>query len=63
MYQWVEDKHTKKSGGKRRTTYTYDMEWESGRQNHESFKHPEGHENPVYASAAPEVLSADDLVS
>lgn len=46
MYQWVEDKHTKKSGGKRRTTYTYDMKWESGRQNHESFKHPEGHENP-----------------
>jgi hypothetical protein len=46
MFQWTETKKTKKSGSKRKTTYTYDMEWESGREDHSRFEHPNGHENP-----------------
>jgi len=46
MYQWEEDKHTKKTGNKRKTTYSYKMEWRSGRNDHQNFKRPDGHENP-----------------
>lgn len=51
MYQWDEDKHTetrKKTGGgeTKRTTYTYNKEWKSGRNDSESFHNSNGHINP-----------------
>jgi len=46
MFQWVEDEKTKKKNGKRTTTYSYEMEWAAGRENHMEFKKPNGHENP-----------------
>jgi hypothetical protein len=46
MYQWVEEKRTRKNGNTKKTTYTYNKEWESGRVDHGGFKRPEGHENP-----------------
>jgi hypothetical protein len=52
MYQWVEKEESEtkeKVGGssETRTTYTYTKEWKRGRENSSSFKHPEGHTNPV----------------
>ena len=51
MFQWVESESTrtkKKLGGgqKRTTTYTYDMEWATGREDSTKFEHSEGHHNP-----------------
>ncbi len=46
MYQWVESKKTKKKGNRKKTTYEYDLKWASGREDHASFEHPDGHENP-----------------
>lgn len=50
MFQWVEHKETenkKKLGGGRtkKTTYRYEKEWASGRENSEDFKQ-QGHDNP-----------------
>lgn len=47
MFQWVEDEDTKKRNGRRTTTYNYNLKWDSGRNNHAEFKHPDGHENPL----------------
>lgn len=60
MYQWVEDKDTKTRNGKKTTTYNYDKKWKSGRENHESFKHSNGHENPN-AKFAESSLAADKV--
>lgn len=46
MFQWVEHKRTKKKNNRKRTTYTYDMKWKSGRLSHTEFERPTGHENP-----------------
>ncbi len=46
MYQWVEDKRTEKSGNTKKTVYEYRKEWRSGREDHQGFKKPNGHENP-----------------
>ena len=46
MFQWVEDKKRKKKGNRKTTTYTYKLEWKSGRQSHTEFEKPSGHENP-----------------
>ncbi len=46
MYQWVEDKDTEKRGNRKETTYTYNLKWESGREDHLNFERPSGHENP-----------------
>ncbi len=52
MYQWKENKSTKteeKLGGATETVTTYDYVkvWSSTNYNSSSFKHPEGHHNPV----------------
>ncbi|HYM62197.1 MAG TPA: TMEM43 family protein [Thermoanaerobaculia bacterium] len=51
MYQWKQSEHSetrKKLGGGSETvtTYDYKLEWAKGRIDSESFKKPEGHENP-----------------
>ena len=53
MFQWVEDSRTeekKKLGGgtEKVTTYTYNQEWSSRSNSSESFKKPEGHQNPSF---------------
>lgn len=58
MYQWQESSKSeekKKLGGgtETTTTYSYDKSWSSSLSNSDSFKHPEGHNNPgtmVYSS-------------
>ncbi len=51
MYQWVENKSTKKKkklgGGTRRvTTYSYDQKWKNSLVNSKNFHQPEEHQNP-----------------
>ena len=51
MYAWVEDVETeskKKTGGKTKTTktYNYNTEWTSSPRQSGDFKYPQGHENP-----------------
>jgi hypothetical protein len=51
MYQWKESTQSrseKKIGGGEKTvkTYTYSKDWSSAAINSESFKNPDGHENP-----------------
>lgn len=45
MYQWTEEKKTRKSGNRRETTYDYERKWQEGSVNSQSF-HRSGHENP-----------------
>jgi hypothetical protein len=52
MYQWTEDKETRKrkklGGGKvETTTYHYRKQWVDHRVDHHKFKKPEGHRNPA----------------
>lgn len=52
MYQWDEDKDTKKKknlGGSqtKTTTYTYDKEWSARKIDSSDFKEKEGHQNPT----------------
>lgn len=46
MYQWVEDKRTTGSGSSRRTTYDYELKWESGRVDSSRFEEASFHANP-----------------
>jgi hypothetical protein len=50
MYQWVEKekRETSTSGGSKttKTTYYYEMDWASGREDSSKFKNPTGHTNP-----------------
>ena len=51
MYQWVEEKETKKekkAGGKEvtETTYRYKTEWSDSFHDSDQFEHPEDHDNP-----------------
>lgn len=46
MYQWIEYKETRGKGAKRRTTYHYEMDWDSVWHDSSKFHEPAGHQNP-----------------
>ncbi|MFO1496052.1 MAG: TMEM43 family protein [Lysobacterales bacterium] len=46
MYQWIEYEETHGSGRRKRTTYTYEMDWDSEYWDSSQFHNPVGHENP-----------------
>ena len=60
MYQWVEDERTENRNGNKKKTYSYEMEWKSGRENHQDFAHPNGHENPA-AKFSQHTLAAENV--
>lgn len=46
MYQWIEYKETRGKGAKRRTSYSYGMDWDNVWHDSSKFNEPAGHENP-----------------
>lgn len=63
MYQWKERKEEKterQTGGSERTvtTYHYDKNWYDESIHSESFRHPEGHENPSHKPVENQSLEA-----
>ncbi len=46
MYQWIEYKETRGRGSKRKTTYSYGMDWDDQWHDSSKFEQPVGHENP-----------------
>ena len=66
MYQWEENKSTKKvkktGGGTRtETTYSYEKVWSSRQINSQSFNRPDGHENPDSMLYSTQVYVADNI--
>jgi hypothetical protein len=46
MYQWIEYKETRGKGARRRTSYSYEMDWDNVWHDSSKFNEPAGHENP-----------------
>lgn len=68
MYQWKENKDTKKvkkvGGGTRtETTYSYERVWSSSQINSQSFKKPDGHENPSSMLYEEQTYMADKITA
>lgn len=64
MYQWVEDKESKKEkelGGSEKTTtsYNYKKEWQSNIIKSNDFKIPEGHSNPTAFPYSPYTIQVN----
>ncbi len=46
MFQWIEYEETTGRGRKKKTTYYYDMDWDTEYHDSSQFEEPQGHENP-----------------
>ncbi len=65
MYQWHEDKDTKKvkrnGETKKKTTYSYEKSWDSDLVNSSSFKKSSGHQNPKEMPYDSNVFRPDEV--
>lgn len=46
MFQWIEYEETTGRGRKKKTTYYYDMDWDTEYHDSSQFQQPQGHQNP-----------------
>jgi hypothetical protein len=59
MFQWVEYVETHGSGRKKRTTYSYEMEWDTDYWDSSEFHTPAGHTNPKPALEGEDFFAPD----
>lgn len=59
MYQWIEREESHGRGKKRRTTYYYEMDWDTQWHDSSKFREPAGHQNPAMALQS-EAFFAED---
>lgn len=59
MFQWVEYEETTGRGRKKKTTYHYEMDWDSDYWDSSQFQEPAGHQNPKPALESDGFFAAD----
>lgn len=59
MLQWVEYEETEGRGRKKRSTYYYELEWDSQIHDSSQFEQPQGHENPKPALESAGFFASD----